>query len=302
MRGLFSCSHKPLVGISIHADEVCVVQIRQLKHVTNVEKFAMVDLPVGAVVEGKIKQSERVVSALAQLVNRLQLQHYPAALALPVNSVITKHIQLAIELTEEECEVEIHSQLAHYFPGIQESLCHDFVPLGALNDENQELLLISTRAEQLNEYIDVVNRSGLIVKIVDVDSYALARVIRRVCTERMIAILYAHVKEVLFIIVQGNEIIFSQSWVIESIEKLVQQIKQVIQVVSLSKQYSVVHTLVLSGVALDLASFHNELTLKIIHVDPFAHMHFSEKVYDKNPLLLSRALIGFGLALRRIRG
>lgn len=305
MRTLFTLFQKTMVGVSIDSDQICITQLRWLKQKVKVEKFALVDLPIGVVFEGKIKQPKLVISILAQLIDQLQLQRYPAAIALPLNSVITKRIKLPIELNEEECELAIDTQLPQYFPGMQDPLCHSFALLPTQETENHDILLASARAEQLNEYVSVVNQAGLIVKIVDIDCYALARAVRRVSQEEVIAILCFNQKEALFIILQNEEVIFSQSWLVESLQKLMQQIKQAIQLVSLSHPYSTIKGFILAGNIPYLSSstefFQDELMLPVINVTPFVDMEFSENI-DQQKLnrLFFRSWISCGLALRRM--
>lgn len=56
-----------------------------------------------------------------------------------------------------------------------EELSFDFVELDSVDKSQHEFLLVASRSEQLNTYISLVNASGLKIKIIDVETYALMR-------------------------------------------------------------------------------------------------------------------------------
>jgi type IV pilus assembly protein PilM len=162
---------RALVGVDISASEVRLLQLKKRRRAFSVEKCGALPLPAGAVEDGKIKQLDSVQTVLKKLVTARQTQGAPAAMALPVSAVISKRVVIpsaAVRtLSTEQCQ--------QYFPGVQDALCFDYALVGKVDNNAAEIFLIAARLESLHQYLALAEHVDLKIKIIDVDTYALAR-------------------------------------------------------------------------------------------------------------------------------
>ena len=167
---LFYAKKRPLIVLDINHEEIRILQLKRVKEELWVEQVYIGALDAGAIVDGRIQSLQTVRAAIEKAVQATHTKGAEVAIALPMQSVITKRIKLNEELSPEECEAEINANMADYFPHATEDLVFDFVL-----ENPSDVLLIAARKSQLNEYLTVVKQAGLKIKIVDVDSYALSR-------------------------------------------------------------------------------------------------------------------------------
>ena len=290
---------KPLVGLDIHADEVRLLQLKRVKNSIKVEKQAVCELPAGVIVDGKIKQMSSVITAIQELVRETQTQGCPAAIALPSQCVISQRIRLASILQDVECEIEISTRLSHYLPGVNDSLCFDFAIQGQLDAEHNDVLLIAARDEQVNSYVDVVNHSGLIVKIVEVDSHALMRAakffIPRAFFQQTIAVLDIGQTVALLVVYQDGHIVLNQQFsILKNNMQLESQLKKILKLYFFDDQKIALNfflagcdDILLTAVADYL---RKEFSTAVDILDPSQVWPFKKAA--------SRMMVSFGLALR----
>jgi len=99
-------------------------------------------------------------------------------LAVPDSAVITKMIQMDASLNELEMEELVILEADKYIPYAIDEINIDFDVIGPSikNSALVDVLLVASRAENVNSRVDVVSQAGLDVKIVDVESFAIERV------------------------------------------------------------------------------------------------------------------------------
>lgn len=169
---------KSLIGLDITASEIRLVMLKRNNSKIKIEKFAIIDLPEGVIQHGEIKQPNEIITRLNQSVIQLRIKNFQTAIALPDHYLISKRLRLASHLTEEACEVEIIEHLNQYVSHGEDELYFDFI-LSTKKQESdyQEVSLYAAKKSQMDAYLNVVNQSGLVVKLVEVDAHARDRVI-----------------------------------------------------------------------------------------------------------------------------
>lgn len=298
---------KSLIGLDIHASEIRLLQLKKVKQRFAVEKFDILELPHGAIKDGKINNATLIRERMGQILRILDVQNDEAAIALPANSVITKRIKLSTSLSDEEQEAEIAANLKHYFPGMIDDVCFDFAPVGMRDDEFYDVLVAVARREQLNDYVDVVEQAGLAVKVVDMDSLALARSIGFAYpTKKPVAVLDLSMSAGQVFVIQNHEIIFYQQFVFTHseifIQNLIKELKRIFQLYLSIQREVQFEYLILSGsiYSSDLAvHLEKEFSFKTGYANPFLNVVFSSGIdQEKLTRHASRMLVSFGLALR----
>lgn len=202
-----------LIGLDIQADGVSLLQLRKIKKRWIIEKNASASFPFPLMMEGKITHEEKITAAIQSLVMKTKTYGHPTAIALPSQCVITRQIVLPELLSDEECEAEIYLHLNHYLPGISENIYCDFY---RNQSSPANATLIAAKQEFVQAFINIVDQSGLRVRVVDVDWLALSRAIN-FCEEineesRCIVFFTQHLLRV--VVLQNQQLIFNESFVL----------------------------------------------------------------------------------------
>ncbi len=101
-----------------------------------------------------------------------------AAVAVPDSAVITKVVQVNDALSEQEMEELVIIEADKYIPYPIDEINLDFEIQGhsAKNAALLDVLIVASRAENVNSRVEAITRAGLEAKVVDVESYTVERV------------------------------------------------------------------------------------------------------------------------------
>jgi type IV pilus assembly protein PilM len=173
---LFRSASPPLVGVDIGSSSVKLLQLAPNGSSYRVEAFAVEPVPEGAVSEGGISEPEQVADAVKRALKRGGFKAKACAMAVTGSAVITKIINLPADLSEEEVEGQIEVEATQYIPYPREEVSLDFEVLGPSprNADLLEILLAASKTEHVDTRREVAELSGLNIKVVDVESYAIA--------------------------------------------------------------------------------------------------------------------------------
>ncbi|EKD53956.1 MAG: type 4 fimbrial biogenesis protein PilM [uncultured bacterium] len=297
---ILSCS-KPayLIGLALRRQQLTLVKVKKYKEQHSVLGFESLPLPADFIVEGKIKQPEKVTHLIRQLIQMTGSEGFYAAISLPSAYVLHKRITLPNYLTDRECEAEIETRISHYLPGINEELYFDYVR-SISSEEN--VLLVAARKEQITSFVHAVEKAKLKVRIVDVDIYALHRAIQLISSAPIQAVLDMDGMVGQFIIWQKNKIIFTYAIFLNSDENFLQQMERLLQLFNTTTNVPWDKTILLSGNVISILPLvkviEDKLQLKIEISNPFiagTHSVENKKLYHVAPELI----VAFGLTLRK---
>lgn len=173
---LFGSSQPPLIGVDIGSSSVKLVQLAQSGSSYRLEAFAVEPLPEGAVSEGAIAEPEQVAEAVKRGIKRGNFKAKACAMAVTGSAVITKIINLPADLSEEDVEGQIEVEAGQYIPYPREEVSLDFEILGPSprNADLLEILLAASKTEHVDARREVAELIGLSVKVIDVESFAIA--------------------------------------------------------------------------------------------------------------------------------
>lgn len=298
--------NSPLVGLAIYHNQLNLVKVRRVaKQQLCVEAFATIALPPGWCAEGKINQMDVVVDALKKLVQLTHAKHCYAVLGLPSAYVINKSIKLPAFLTELEQEVEITNNLAHYLPGLQETLNFDYAPL--TEGLAEDFLLVAARAEFVQAWLAFAQLAKLKVRVVDVMSYAFLRVVCFILQysslPEVIAILEIDATIAQLIFLRQGKIIFTHQFFFAQPREEMTAIKSAWQLFATVQPQQVIKQIFLCGVNTDFSAWQtkiqNELATPVLYLNPFPYVKLSPALsYAKiaDPSFALNA--AFGLTLR----
>ncbi len=175
LEALFSKKKPPLLGVDISSSAVKVLELSKNGDSFRVERYAVEPLPQNAVVEHKITEVEPVAEAVERAIKRSGTRYKHVAVAVPAASVITKTIKMPAAMADNERQAQIEMEADHYIPYPLDEVNLDFCVLGASesNPDEVDVLMAACRKEVVDDYLAVIQTSGLIPSVVDIETYAM---------------------------------------------------------------------------------------------------------------------------------
>ncbi len=175
-----------LVGLDIGSHSIKLAEIDYIKKRMKLNNFGLINLPPKAIVEGTIRETEVVSSAIKNLFKNLKVKNRNVAISISGFSVITKKIILK-NIYESELEHMIKEEAEQYIPfDINEvNIDFDLLPVmnksdGILGDNKEEedsggteVMLVAAKKDVIEEYVGLLKAADLNPGVLDVDAFAL---------------------------------------------------------------------------------------------------------------------------------
>jgi type IV pilus assembly protein PilM len=172
---MFGQNKAPLLGIDISSSVVKVLELSHKAGKYTVEAYAAEPLPLNSVIEGRIENKDEVAGAIKRAVKRSGTKAKEAAVAVSANSAITKVISYPASLSKKELEDQIMMEAESLIPYPLDEVRLDFEVLGPSSTDVDvvDVLLAASRSENVDARTEVLEKAGLIPKIVDVEAYTM---------------------------------------------------------------------------------------------------------------------------------
>jgi type IV pilus assembly protein PilM len=166
-----------MLGLDISSTSVKLLELSRSGSEYRVESYGVEPLPENAVVEKNISDVEGVGEAIGRLVERCKTKVKMAAVAVAGSAVITKTIEMAADLTDDELENEIQVQADQYIPYPLDEVSLDFEVQGPSprSEEQVEVLLAACRRENVEMRDAALELGGLKAKVVDIEAHCMQR-------------------------------------------------------------------------------------------------------------------------------
>lgn len=171
----FNETSPPLIGVDISSVSIKLVELSDDgRGGYKLEGYATQPLPKGAMVDGNVSELEKVIDVMRLAWKLLGTREKRVALALPTAAVISKKVQMAAGLREEDMEAQVEAEANQYIPFSLDEVNIDFQILGpaANNPEEVEVLIVASRKEKIEDRVAVAEGAGLKALVMDVESYA----------------------------------------------------------------------------------------------------------------------------------
>ena len=165
----------PLIGVDISSVSIKLVELSDDGHGGyKLEGYATQPLPKGAMVDGNVSDLEKVIDVMRLAWKLLGTREKRIALALPTAAVISKKVQMAAGMREEDMEAQVEAEANQYIPFSLDEVNIDFQILGpaANNPDEVEVLIVASRKEKIEDRVAVAEGAGLKALVMDVESYA----------------------------------------------------------------------------------------------------------------------------------
>ncbi|MGB8698975.1 MAG: type IV pilus assembly protein PilM [Thermosynechococcaceae cyanobacterium] len=171
------------LGIELTPERVNLVQLEQSKKGTKVSAFASLPLPEGSYQDGRIIDPDAIADIIRQGLDDNKIKARKVVSSVPVGEAVIRLIRLPAELDDFELrDMVLNQEAALYLPFSREDADVDFQKLDTDIDEDGiervEVLLVATPREVTDTYLNVFERAGLQLKVLEVSSFALLRTLR----------------------------------------------------------------------------------------------------------------------------
>lgn len=174
---LFSRKNPQLVGIDVSSSAVKLLQVSGSVSNLRVDYYGVEPLPANAVVDNNIVEVDLVSAAIARLTSKAGVKTKHVATAVSGSAVITKVINMPADLSEDEMEQQLQMDANQYIPYPIDEVSLDFSVIGPMegNPEVNNILIASSRSENVDVCIEAFEGAGLDLKVVDVEAFAIER-------------------------------------------------------------------------------------------------------------------------------
>ena len=171
------------VGLEITPERINVAQLSSQGQGYKLKKFATLSIPEGIFEEGKIVDSPALAEIIQDLLNENKISVKKVATAVPMREAIIRMLPVPAELDEQELrDMVLNHEAALYLPYPREEVDLDYQKLGLFEDEDGiekvQVLLVATRREITDSYLDTFQQAGLEVDVLEINSFALICTIR----------------------------------------------------------------------------------------------------------------------------
>lgn len=177
---LFSRKYRQLIGLDITTSSIKLIELSWSGKQFRVESYAAEPTPANAMNEKNIADAEAVGEAIRRAVKKAGAKSKDVAIAISGDAAITKVIQMPKNLRAADLEGQVETQADQYIPFPMDEVSYDFEVLGASekDPESNDVLLVATRTENVEQRQNAVRAGGLTAKIVDVEAFALENACR----------------------------------------------------------------------------------------------------------------------------
>lgn len=178
-----------MLGLDISSTSVKLLELSKSGGKYRVESYGVEPLPENAVVEKNIADVDGVSDAIQRLVARAKTKVKQAAVAVAGSAVITKTIEMAANLSEDEMENLLQVEADQYIPYPLDEVALDFEVLGPSprSEDQVEVLLAACRRENVEMRQAAVEQAGLKAKVVDIEAHCMQRAFNLVREQFMAA-------------------------------------------------------------------------------------------------------------------
>jgi type IV pilus assembly protein PilM len=166
-----------LIGLDIGSRTIKIAEVVDKKTTQIFKGFHTINIEPGLIEEGTIKDPETVSKSIRELYHKAKLKEKNVAISIGGYSVIVKKINVQ-NMTEDELQETIHLEAEQYIPFDISDVNLDFQILGESehNPNMMSVLLVAAKKEMINEYINLVQMTGLNLCVIDVDAFALQNI------------------------------------------------------------------------------------------------------------------------------
>jgi type IV pilus assembly protein PilM len=167
---------RQLVGLDIGSSGIKLVQLKENRGRYVLQKFGFKPLEPEVIVDGTVMDEGRVVSAIKELFDELNVKVKQVAVSISGHAVIIKKISLP-PMPDDELEGQVKLAAEQYIPFDINEVNIDFHVLppteGEAGEGEMSVILVAAKKDKINELTELVKGAGLLPMVMDVDAFAI---------------------------------------------------------------------------------------------------------------------------------
>ena len=166
-----------LVGLDIGSAYIKVAELKISKKGNVLQKFGIVPVAAGAIVDGRIMDMPGLADTIRSLFKKQKIKEKNVAISTGGHSVVIKTISTA-KVPDKELHKSIRTEAEQYIPYDIDDVNIDYQILGEseFSPDQMNVLLVAVKQDLVAEYMDLIKMAGLKPSIIDVDTFALQNI------------------------------------------------------------------------------------------------------------------------------
>lgn len=181
---LFTPRTPAVIGLDVDDSSIRMVELSRTKNGLSLERYAVEQLPQGAISDHSVVEKDVVFQALVACRKKLNSKIKNAAAAVPSSSIQTMRARVTEGMREDEIDMIVMAEVNNKSDASIEQTSVDYQTLefhpGQLGEPGENELLIATCGkEKVEERISLVEASGLKALIVDSDLLSMIDAIEK---------------------------------------------------------------------------------------------------------------------------
>src|SRR3954452_19459021 len=177
MRG-HDVAGRPVVGLEIGTSGVRAAELSSGKGPMTLERFGQVALPVGAVRDGEVIDSDAVAAAISQLWVQAKFSTKRVVVGVANQKVVVRQVDLPW-MPVDELRKSLAFQVQDFIPMPVEQAILDFHALEEFTNDGGvrmlRVLLVAAARDMVGSAMEAVTKAGLTPSMVDLNSFAVLR-------------------------------------------------------------------------------------------------------------------------------
>lgn len=173
---------KPGIGVDLAPERIYIVELKKKGNDLKLVTLATTDVPEDVVQDGQIIDTPTMAELIQSTLVDNQIKTKRVAAAIPGREAVTRMISVPAELNEEELKDYINAEAGLYLPFSREEADVDYQKLGLFVDEDgiekMQVLLVATRKEVTDTYLETFDQAELQVDLIEVSSFSLIRTLK----------------------------------------------------------------------------------------------------------------------------
>lgn len=244
---MFKIKPKPasFIGIDIQHAVLRILRLRKHKRRYCVDMKMTVELPEGVIVDGRVKQQDKLIAIMSGVVKKMGIAGMEVGMTLPSSLVYMRRLRAPVGLCDVEIQAEIMSQVRRDYPGMTYEVCMDYCLVADEEPGYVGIFFVVAKQESVSHYVDAVQAAGLILKIIDIDVFALNRLHHQLTKQEnqktdYHAVLLVDEYASCLTVYKGEDFTSQQRWDIVDVSQLcvvlIEQIERMLQSIPLQKK------------------------------------------------------------------
>lgn len=167
------------IGLDLGSSQVKLVQFKKEHRRVSLHQYGIYDLPEGAITAGRITDAGSLSERLAWVLKRRRFHKNRVNLCIGSQAIILRQMQLP-KLAPRELAAALRFEAEKEIMIPLDEAVVDYIDLGERLVDGNELLdlaVVAAPKDVVNDYIGVILKAGLYPDVIEIESFALQRVL-----------------------------------------------------------------------------------------------------------------------------